>query len=185
MDIFEKLEDFYHQKTFDNNWKKYCGNGDKKLDEIQVFLKFLKNKKEYIKNITSFNNNFKYKEKDVDEPGDLEYLGQIYQITHGRSDNYFQFQKNKNYQIKNQKKGLESKAFIIPAHDVALDGNNRLKFYFKDLTKKENMAKDNIILIIMYDHREKPKSNLKTNTRWKNIICVFNDGNLLIKNNKL
>jgi len=49
--IFNQLNNFYHEKTFDKKWESGSGNGNKKLDEIQVFIKFLENEKTKIKNI--------------------------------------------------------------------------------------------------------------------------------------
>ncbi len=181
MDIYKKLEDFYHRKTLESNWVADCGNGNKKLDEIYIFLKYLKNENVSIDNIATFDHNLSYKEAEVEEPGDLKYLGAVYQITHGNTKNYFDFQINKNYQIKNQEKGLPMEAAVISASDVALDDEDRLKVFFKDLAEKEKSADHGITLLVRYEYREKPESNLKISSKWKDIVCVFDDGNLSIK----
>ncbi len=179
--IFEQLNDFYHQKTFDGNWKLDSGNGNKKLDEIQVFLKFLENEKRDVKSIDSFGRYFKYKEIDVAEPGDLEYLGQVYQITHGNTSNYQSFSKEKNHQIKNQDKGIQPEAFILSAKDIAMSDIERCKFYSQDLNKKEGSAKDSIILLVRIDRRDSIKSGCRVKTKWKDVIFVFNEGNVSVK----
>jgi hypothetical protein len=175
-DIFNNLIGFYHKKTLGKEWKIISGNGNKKLDEIQTFVKFLENNKEEIKSVDFFDQNFKYKERDVDEPGDLKYLGQVYQITHGNTQNYQNFQKNKNDRIK---KGL-FEAFILPAKDVALPDRERYEYYLQDLKKKENSAKDNIILLIRIE-RKFVKANYNIKTKWQNAIFVFDDKNVSVK----
>lgn len=177
-DVFEKLNDFYHKKTFDKNWELDCGNGNKKLDEIQAFFKFLKNGNIEIESVDSFDKNFKYKERDVDEPGDLEYLGQVYQVTHGNLLNYTTSQKNKNDRIK--KKLLE--AFIVPAKDIALPDKDRYKYYIQDLSEKEKSAKSNVILLVLINRRKCLALDYKVKTNWQNIMFVFDDGNISAKN---
>lgn len=180
--IFEQLNDFYHKKTFDKNWRSDSGNGDKKLDEIQVFLRFLENRKEEIESVDFFDKNFKYKEYVVVGPGDLEYLGQVYQITHGNTSNYQDFQKNKNYQIKKQEKGIQPEAFILSARDIALSDLERCKYYSQDLDKKEDSAVDNVILLKKIDRRYSVRSDYKVKTKWQDIILIFDEGNVSIKN---
>ncbi len=176
-DVFSQLNEFYHKKTFDNNWVLDSGNGNKKLDEIQVFIQFLKNERKEIGSIDFFDQKFKYKESDVDEPGDLEYCVQIYQITHGNISNYQDFQKNKNYQIKN----AQPEAFVLSAKDIALSNLERYKFYSQDLDRKENSAKDDIILLVRIDRRNFVESDYKVKTKWQDVIFVFNEGNISIK----
>ncbi len=181
MDMYEKINSFYHKKTFNKEWALECGNGNKKLDEIQIFVQFLQNKNEIISSVDSFNEDFLYKEVDVAEPGDLAYLGQKYQITHGKIKNYFASQKAKNDDLKKQKNGSLPQAFIISAPDYPLDDDRRLEAYFSDLLKKESTAQNDIILLVRIDRRDKPKSNLKIDTGWKDVIFIFDDENLSVK----
>lgn len=173
--IFSQINDFYHKKTFDDKWKSDSGNGNKKLDEIQIFLRFLENKREEIESVDFFDKNFKYKENDVNEPGDLEYFGQVYQITHGNASNYENYQETKNYKIKKRE------AFILPAKDVALPNRERYEYYLHDLNKKENSAKNNIILLMKIDNRDFLDPDSKIKTKWQDIIFVFDEGNVSIK----
>jgi len=50
-----------------------------------------------------------------------------------------------------------------------------------DLSKKEKSAKDNIILLVRIDHRDFAKSDYKVKTKWQDIIFVFNDSNISVK----
>ncbi len=172
--IFTEIEKYYHNKTFEKEWNLICGNGNKKLDEIQIFLQYLKNKQEKIDSIDSFNANFVYSEKDVAEPGDLMYKNQIYQITHGNNyfyNNFKQFSKKKN-------------SFIIPATDLF---NPKLLWFGYNAENKEFSSDYKIILLIRIDRRKSIdylfsiKDYFKGyDTGWKKIILIFNDVNLEI-----
>jgi len=169
--IYEELSNFYHKKTFSSKWKLNCGSGNTKLDEIQIFLKYLDNKKEEIKNVEEFDSNFLYKEKDVIEPGDVEYKKQSYQITHGNINSYSEFMR-----IKSKS---EKVSFIIPyvVEDIK-------KSTLKIINQKEKMADSKTILLVMLDRKEFKKElyfeDVELKTRWKNIVFVFNDSNLKI-----
>lgn len=180
-DVYDQVSKFYHKKTFDKKWKLECGNGNKKLDEIQVFIQYLKNKNEKIFDVGFFDQNFKYKENDVKEPGDLEYAGQIYQITHGNLRNYSDLQKKKDFQIKLQVVGQSPEVFMVAARDIALTGSEKYKFYCQDLSKKEKSATSNIVLLVRIDRREVEVSDYKVGTKWQDVVFVFENGNISIK----
>lgn len=178
INIFEKIADHYHNKTLSiKEWAAECGNGNKKLDEIQVFLLYLKNKKVKLKNVDSFEKNFKYKEDEVTEPGDLEYLGSKYQITHGNTQQYEIFMK--------ERLRTFPKAQILAARDVISEDFLFLGLKEK-LDEKEKLATKNIILLIRIDRRSLADLNYlphaKHVTNWKDVILVFNDANISIKN---
>ena len=81
---YEELVNYFHKKTLDfKDWYKKEGCERNKFDEIQTFLKFLRNKKEIILSKDKFLKDFKYKEIDLKEPQDIVYKKQGYQLTYG------------------------------------------------------------------------------------------------------
>jgi hypothetical protein len=185
MSIYDKLNKFYHKKTLERSWDDRSG----KLDEIQIFMKFLENE-DILENIdfNSFIKNFKYLEGEVDESGDVLFFENSYQITHGNTANLSKWLSQKKYQYKEnfKKTSREFASGVLPAPDVALSDCKKIEFYLDDriIKKKENTSNGKIILLVRIDHRDfdnECEEKIVTNTGWKNIIFVFNNKNFYLK----
>lgn len=175
--IFEDILDEYHKKTFDAQWVLDCGDGDKKLDEIRIFVTFLKNNGAEIKSVTDFVNDFQYKEGEIEEPGDLKYHGQTYQISRGNDSVYGEIQRRK-------ENGL---AFMLPAKDV-VKIESFLEVISPTLDKKELSSNKKVVLLLRLDRRRFKdlayELVLKRETNWQDIILVFDDKNFSITDSK-
>jgi|GEM_PF-2678832 len=174
-EIYEKLEDFFHNKTLSSDdWYKKENCERNKFDEIQIFLGFLRNKKELILSNNEFLKDFKYKEKDLEEPQDLVYKKQGYQITYGDKEYKGIFEKNRKQNLKQSSTycNIFSRKRLIDCE--INDDINPL------LSEIDKIADCKTILLIYLEHSPKDflencqnfKKTIRYQLGWKNLFLI-------------
>ena len=173
---------YFHEKTFCKSWRTKNGGGNK-FDEIQSFVSFLEITGELkkLKALDDFLGYFKY--ENLEEPIDLEFKNNKYQLTFGDRAYKTLFEKSKNDSFKEcRNKGQVEKFNGGFDRGEFMDSFSKgdINFVLKDINK--NPAKNIILLVylenatsVSFNDIDLQKYPLKYCLGWKNLYIFKND----------
>lgn len=181
--MYQELLQHFHNKTLiGDNWYVQEGCERNKFDEIQIFLKFIENKKEPIMSVDEFLKDFKYKENDLHEPQDIVYKKQGYQITYGDKNHKGQFEQKKNndYKSSSMSCNVFSREKIINC-----DLKDNINMILQEIQK---ITDKNTILLIYLEHIQQDflndgknfKKTIEHQKGWRNLFLVMYNKNIQI-----